>query len=308
MKKEIKIPKARILNGFSKILVVSVVVATILNAIFFVSESTVFLLNENQLLYLFSSMAQVIGGVFGLTLTAYVFFVDKFKESTDGDDTLYDAATSILSRYFRTLISLAICTGAIVLLCVFGIINLHQYIPLGMLVVNESVLLFSIGLISILAFGAMLLDPQKLEKEIAKMKKSAEEYYKASEDSMSGDFVTFLRTYNLLQSTILNLAEKLIQFKSTPYVDKGYKPQIIQALRTLTFNEIITRTLNQEINELRMYRNGLVHGIDFDVTQTACERINEIYNALKDVLDTLLRDGKDSEKYSEAVARLHKLG
>ena len=130
MKKEIKVPKNRILNGFSKILVVSVVVATILNAIFFASETTIFLLNENQLLYLFSAMAQVIGGVFGLTLTAYVFFVDKFKESTDGDDTLYDAATSILSRYFRTLISLAICTGVIVLLCVFGIINLHQYIPL----------------------------------------------------------------------------------------------------------------------------------------------------------------------------------
>ena len=171
MKKEIKVPKNRILNGFSKILVVSVVVATILNAIFFASETTIFLLNENQLLYLFSAMAQVIGGVFGLTLTAYVFFVDKFKESTDGDDTLYDAATSILSRYFRTLISLAICTGVIVLLCVFGIINLHQYIPLSTLVVTESVLLFSIGLIAILAFGAMLLDPQKLEKEIAKMKK-----------------------------------------------------------------------------------------------------------------------------------------
>lgn len=164
MKKEIKVPKNRILNGFSKILVVSVVVATILNAIFFASETTIFLLNENQLLYLFSAMAQVIGGVFGLTLTAYVFFVDKFKESTDGDDTLYDAATSILSRYFRTLISLA------------------------------------------------------------------------------------------------------------------------------------------------MYRNGLVHGIDFDVTQTACKRIKEIYDALKDVLDTLIQDGKDSEKYSAAIARLHELG
>lgn len=262
-------------------------------------------MNENQLLYLFSSMAQVMGGVFGLTLTAYVFFVDKFKDSTNGDDTLYDASTSILSRFFRILISLALCAGTIVLLCILGIINLHKYIYFNSFIINESVLAFSIGLISVLAFGVMLLDPEKLEKEIAKMKKSAEEYYKTTEDSKSGDFRTFLRTYNLLQETIINLAKNLIELKNIPYIDKGYKPQIIQSLRVLLLNEIITQTLIQEINELRMYRNGLVHGIDFDISQSVCTRITEIYDGLKNVLDALTKEGKDSNKYKEAVEHLY---
>lgn len=308
MAKECKIPKSQASNVFCRILASSVAVVTILNAILCVKGTIIFSLNENQLLYLFSSMAQVIGGVFGLTLTAYVFFVDKFKESTNGDDTLYDASTSILSRCFKILISLAICSGAIVLLCIFGIINLHKWIPLNTFVINESVLLFSIGLISILTFGVILLDPQKLDKEIAKMKKSADEYYGVAENSMPGDFVDFLRTYNLLENTIFALAEELTKFKNISYTDKGYKPQIIQSLRILTLNGIITKTMSQEINELRMYRNSLVHGIDFDVTQAACTHIKEIYEALKNVLDALIQDGKDSEKYNAAIARLHELG
>ncbi|MCO4882357.1 hypothetical protein VOI32_37795 [Paraburkholderia caribensis] len=36
-------------------------------------------LNENQVLYLFSTSAQVLAGVYGLTLTAYIFFQKRAK-------------------------------------------------------------------------------------------------------------------------------------------------------------------------------------------------------------------------------------
>ena len=68
------------LGRFTKTILICLLGVTVLNIIWVFSVKPLFLLNENQLLYLFSSMAQIIGGVFGLTLTAYVFFVDKFKE------------------------------------------------------------------------------------------------------------------------------------------------------------------------------------------------------------------------------------
>ena len=86
------------LSCFGKVPLWSMGIATVLSVILSACCDALFVPNENQLLYLFSAMAQVIGGVFGLTLTAYVFFVDKFKESTRDDDTLYDATTAILNR------------------------------------------------------------------------------------------------------------------------------------------------------------------------------------------------------------------
>ena len=88
MKKESKNQSSKFSNIFSGVLVISVIAATLINAILVVSDIIIFWLNENQFLYLFSCMAQVIGGVFGLTLTAYVFFVDNFRKYTSNDETL----------------------------------------------------------------------------------------------------------------------------------------------------------------------------------------------------------------------------
>ena len=72
MEKEPRKRTNKFQNLFSKAVLISFAVITLANIILFANGITIFLLNENQLLYLFSSMAQVIGGIFGLTLTAYV--------------------------------------------------------------------------------------------------------------------------------------------------------------------------------------------------------------------------------------------
>lgn len=153
------------LNPFVIILTLSLVIATFLSIILS-WKFTIFVLNENQLLYLFSAMAQVIAGVFGLTLTAYVFFADKFRESTSGDDTLYDATVTLLKRYFYILAMLAIVCGTVIALCIFGIIDLYNWMKVYSFIINETVLLFIVGIVAILAFGAILLDPEKLDKAL----------------------------------------------------------------------------------------------------------------------------------------------
>lgn len=292
------------LSYFGKILLWSIGIATVLSVILSACCDAIFVLNENQLLYLFSAMAQVIGGVFGLTLTAYVFFVDKFKESTKDDDTLYDATTAILNRYFHILILIAITCGLIILLCMIGIIDLHNWMAIYPFVINESLFLFLIGITAILTFGTMLLDPGKLDKEIKKMKKSAEKYYQSTA-SASGDFREFLKTYNLLERVIIDFAQECVKDQNS--YRYNYKPQIIQSLKVLGLNEIVNGSLLNEINELRMYRNGLVHGVDFDVTQDVCDRISEIYDALTHAFDVFKNYGRNSEEWTAAIKKVYNL-
>lgn len=292
------------LSCFGKVILWSIGITTVLSVILSFFFDAIFVLNENQLLYLFSAMAQVIGGLFGLTLTAYVFFVDKFKESTKDDDILYDATTAILNRYFHILILIAIACGIIILFCMIGIIDLHNWMTIYPFIINESVFLFLIGITAILTFGTMLLDPEKLDKEIKRMKRSAEKYYQSTA-STSGDFREFLKTYNLLERLIIEFAQECM--KNQDSYRYNYKPQIIQSLNVLGLNEIVNGSLLNEINELRMYRNGLVHGVDFDVTQDVCNRIAKIYDTLKYAFAVFRDYGRNSEEWTVAIRKIYDL-
>lgn len=298
------------LSIFSVVVLLSVVLATILS-VFFSNCLKILFLNENQLLYLFSAMAQVIGSVFSLTLTAYVFFVDKFKDSTSEDDTLYDAVSALLNLYFHILIILAALCGTIILICVAGIICLHNWMEIYSFMVNEAVLLFLIDIAAILTFGVMLLDPKKLNKELKRMKEDAEKNDPYSVKDDFGDFTTFLKTYNMLERLIKDFAElcvdKQLDSIYNTYNSKTRKPQIIQALEILNRREIINGALLDEINTFRIYRNGLVHGVDFNVTKGACDRILEIYNTLKTAHDIFEQEGATSEKWQTAINKVYDL-
>ncbi len=289
---------------FGRIMIYGTIIATMISLFFACFYETIFSLNENQLLYLFSTMAQVTGGLFGLTLTAYVFFVDKFRESTRGDDILYDATMSILDRYFRNLILIGVMCGVVIFLCIFGIIDMHNWMRLYPFVINEGVALFVVLVTEILVFGIMLLDPNKLDKEVRRLKRDAERYYQ-SRSSEEGDFREFLKTYNMLEHLIINFAEAcLSENKSFLY---NYRPQIIQSLKVLVKSQIVNYNLMDEINELRMYRNALVHGIDFSIAQEVCSRILEIYEALNSAFRVYQEKGRDSQEWQVEIKRIYDL-
>ena len=280
------------------------VLATVISLILAYFYKNIFILSENQLLYLFSTMAQVTGGLFGFTLTAYVFFVDKFKESTSGDDALYDATVSILARYFSNLIVIGSTCGIVLFVCIFGIIDINNWMCIYSLVINEGVSLFIVLVTEILIFGIMLLDPNKLDKEVKRLKKDAERYYEV-EASGEGDFREFLKTYNMLEQLIIKFAE-VCSSESKGYF-YNYKPQIIQSLKVLIKNEIVSFELVDEINELRMYRNALVHGIDFSIAQEVCNRIDKIYETLNDAFIVYKENGRDSVEWRNEVEKIYDL-
>lgn len=284
---------------FIKIIFSSLVAITILSIFGGKYFDLHFSLNENQLLYLFSTIAQVIGGIFGLTLTAYVFFVDKFKESARDDSTYYDATAALLKRYFYILILIAFICGTTIFFSIAGIITLHNLNVIYPFIINESVLLFLIGIIVTLTFGVMLLDPEKLEKEITVLQKKAEEYYHNTPSDASGDFREFLKTYNKLEHLIIQFAGIFIEEQK--YSRNPSRPQIIESLKLLNRNKIINDKLLNEINELRMFRNALVHGVDFTISQNVCIRIDEIYHTLKDAYDIFEKNRRNSKEWNGTI-------
>jgi len=198
------------LSKFCVIIISSIFVATLISLLFACFYDAIFTLNENQLLYLFATMAQVTGGLFGLTLTAYIFFADKFKESTYGDDILYDATGSIIKQCFINLILIGLICGTVILLCTIGIIDLNNCRTPYSFIINEGVLLFIILVVAILIFGIMLLNPNKLDVEVKRLKEEADKYYKSA-STKDGDFREFLKTYNMLEHLIIDFAKECLK-------------------------------------------------------------------------------------------------
>ncbi len=287
------------LNAFSKSILTVTAIATLINAILQLCSLSVFSLSENQLLYLFSAIAQVIGGLFGLTLTAYVFFVDKFRDSARDDETYYDATFSLLDQYYHILILTACICGVSIILAVAGIIVLHNVAAAYSFMINETVFLFVISLVDILRFGTMLLDPHKLDKELENLQRKASEKYQEEFSDKPEDFVQFLKTYNQLYDLVIRFAEKCSEKQEYSYVNKR-SPQIIQSLQTLWQHEIINRELCDEINDLRVIRNALVHGDEFAVPRGLCDRIGEIYSTLNEAFAVFLKHGERTEEWNKA--------
>ena len=296
---------------FTVILLLSVLIATIWSALFSIIETPVYLLNENQLLYLFSVMAQVIGGLFGLTLTAYVFFTDKIKDLVKTDNTLYDATSALLSRCFHYLIFIAAICGSTIFFCILGIAALHNWTEGFPFLINESTLLFLIGTVATLVFGIQLLDPNAIAKESDQIKRETEGYYSPTTSADRGDFTEFLQTYNQLENIIKEFA--LVCMRGTAQrIDSSNfsfnKPQILQSLDILNSSEIINGLLQDEINRLRKYRNGVTHSTGkIVVSESACKRVRQILETISNAYTVYIKPNRTPKEWETAVQKIYDL-
>ena len=142
------------------------------------------------------------------------------------------------------------------------------------------------------------------KKLVKRLKNDAEKHYKSGA-SKEGDFREFLKSYNLLEHLIINFAEACLSENKQFLYD--YKPRVIQSLKVLIKCEIVDYTLINEIHELRMYRNALVHGIDFSIAQEVCNRIQKIYEILNDAFRIYQEKGRDSDEWHSAREKVSEL-
>src|ERR1700722_15567341 len=78
-------------------------------------------LNETQIMYLYSTSAQSLSAIYGLTLTGFVFFRNELSREEFDDDTLTDAVEHLKSRYFTLLFFITLLVGLTLLLSHFEI-------------------------------------------------------------------------------------------------------------------------------------------------------------------------------------------
>ena len=260
-----------------KIIGLSMIVSFVISFItYFINRP--FWFNENQLLYIFATIAQVTGGLFGLTLAAYTIIDDKLKKIGESEESSVDYTNQIRAENFNNLISISILS---ILSIIFSLLVISVYrnrhMEITIFFMMETVCLFVLLLIKIYAF-IQGVNPNNIKIKKEKEKEQFDAEYPVSSGMTEKSFISFIIYYNTLEKTVKRLAQKQL---SRIY----YKANIgfVDALSILREHDIISQKCYAQINELRRYRNSLVHSTENNqiVNPTLFEILKNICNLLK---------------------------
>lgn len=263
-------------------------------------------LNEEQILNSMSTLAQIVAGLFGLVLAAYAIIDPNLKDLGNKDKQSSDYVNILRDRYFKNIIILAIMC-AITIISSLLTINLYSTVNSKLIsaLLNQTSIFGVFSIILSLYFGCSLLNPNSLKNLSIEEKKEIEEDYDSN--LSDSDFKPFVLYYNKLESLILKFATELLDDKDLDEVI-NYKlqgrMQLLQALSILNMREIINKNIYEKIDELRRYRNALVHNPDDQkVDAKIFNELKEIYNKLSEVYNA-----KDDQLRAEAIYNLYRIG
>jgi len=226
-----------------------------------------------------STCSEVLAGLYGITLTGYIFFADRFKDTSQDDESLYDAVQALLLRYnhmagFISLMCL-VCTVLAEGIVLYGE---NTLLPAGLhrLWINETLLLCFCTFDLILYFVISVLDPHKVGR-ISSQKKA-----KLSEDTTTGDAAEFMALWGQIEDNLLALREELIRkIRFVPGANAKGRPQMVQTLEVLRNYGRINMNLWRQLDKLRQYHNLSLHDVNMAVSQEMCDLAKQVLSELE---------------------------
>lgn len=266
-------------------------------------------LSENQSLYIYSSAAQVIAAVYGLTVAGYGFLRTQQDRLIDKDETLVEIISRIQLQQHNGFILITWISGLAIIVALLAIaLREVDSSIIRALALNTASALFMTSLAWTALFVADALRPEKIIKASESIKEeitaATNEYYAHTVDreephSKPGNLGQFLKSFNEIErrleayaeryfyKTVVGAALESFSLKSTPTIQttgKRLRWTKIKIIRALVSQKLILPQLANELMILVKYRNALVHGNDLTVSDDMVERVisakDELLNSL----------------------------
>ena len=219
-----------------------------------------------------STCSGVLAGLYGITLTGYIFFADRFQETSQEDESLYDAVQALLMRYnhMAGFISL-MCMICIVLTEGIVLYGRNTLLPLQLyrFWVNETLLLCFCTMNLILYFVISVLDPHKIRR-ISTQKRS-----ELGGEGAPGDPEEFLAVWGQIEDNLAAAQEELSrQLRFRPSLGRN-RPRLVQTMEILRNYGRINYQLWKKLEKLRKYHNLSMHDMNLAVSQDMCDLARE---------------------------------
>ncbi|EPG4816336.1 hypothetical protein QEK11_003949 [Klebsiella aerogenes] len=270
-----------------------------------------FYLSENQNLYIYSTQAQVLGAVYGLTLTAYVFLRNHQEREIEKDPTLDEIISTIQTKEYCFLIVITILS---ILAILFDLLTLTLYLDGSRWIIvatknaATSLFVFSLLLISYFILKALKADKyesvgMEIIKDVELKNEESSKIDNVNESHVSIDnssdkgyvlYGIFMELFINIENNLGLLYEKVYKkgYAESNLISNsdGFIPPnrrrlaLSRLVKALIDARAIPEYLMPEIMSLIKYRNALVHTKDVDPSQQMVRNAKDINNEIEHLL------------------------
>lgn len=240
-------------------------------------------LNENQILYLFSTTGQVIAAIYGLTLTGFIFFRNELSREEFEDETLAEAVEALKERYFVLLVFITLLVLLTIFLANLAIAREAAGPRLGnAAIINVGQAAFVTSLLAVAYFVFDVISPRRIEKASRRLQDEVDPFRSGES---KGSLEKFLTNYNQIEM-LLNAAGLPYQQSVALSIDRGRARQISNTrLAEILFrNERIDKLLFTHLRELITLRNSIIHGAEPIVSEQAVAMSRNVLESLRNAL------------------------
>ncbi len=291
------------------ILAVIVTISTVFvfNNAFFWHFHIVYLV-ENQILYIFSVLAQIVGALIGISVAAYALLDSRFNSIVEYDDTLKEIIPSLRKNQFWWLLHLVSYGLLDIVLCLSSI-SIYTIEPpvLFDILSDASLIIFFIDIYILIRF-TLFLSPDAQSLLGNALKKEIEDEY-SNVSSSPASFAEFITKYNQFEELLYSFLDKkdIQQYQTGAAVPKINRHNLTHIDEILRTKGIFNNCLVKIYNDIRKYRNALVHGTDDnkEVNADIYNKLFSLYELLKELQDYIR--AHENEDYKNSLQYLNLL-
>ncbi len=288
--------KKQMFRSVSKrVLTVAMILLAVVPHIFILWDCKKMLLtvSENSLYYVASTSASVVAGLYGITLTGYIFFLNQLQRNGEEDETLDDPIHLLKRDYNRGAILLSLLTIVSLLanwfILLYGADNTLLPDTVYRFLWDETMWCTFATILGIMYFILRVVDPDKIQR--------ISERYKAridGADNTPGSFKQFLQDYEETEDIILELSLQTGNSFSPKQLTARRKERVALSVNILKGLEIINDSIWEDVSLIREYRNYALHSADHRVSRQMCDFAASVKEELRRTLEDVKARNADS--------------
>lgn len=259
------------------ILIVATLIAS-QNYIIGLCFSTIEIFSMEAIAEVLTTSTEVIAGLYGLTLTGYIFFLDRLQQKADDDELLEDIIALLKKRYHNMVLVLSgICFVVILLSFNFIIYNpesnlipMQAYYFWG----YESLFLVFVVLIFNIYFIITVVDPDKIPRTSLRYKQKM-----SNSDDELGSLQEFLQNYEDIEEILKSQSTGLAvsQLGTNPW--KALKH--LNGKEKLEIRKIVSDPLLINLTKLSQYYSYMVFSQEMTVSKKMCDLAKSVKEELE---------------------------
>ena len=225
-----------------------------------------------------TTSAEVVAGLYGLTLTGYIFFQDRLQQKADNDDFLEDIIVLLKKRYHNMVLILSVTCFMVIVSAFNFVIFMPEsaLMPIWMYKLWGFETLFFVfaTLLFNIYFIIMVVDPDKIPRASLQYKQKL-----SNGTTELGSLQEFLQNYEDIEQLLIEKSEGIAisHLGTNPW--KALKH--LNGKEKIEIRKIMSDPLLVNLTKLSQYYSYMVFSQEMTVNKEMCELAREVKDELK---------------------------